>query len=285
MFSPHPKRLGALLTEAARQLDTVTETPRLDAEILLAHALGCSRAQLLARLREDGEAPGFEVLIARRLNYEPIAYIVGEWEFFSMSFLCRAPVLVPRPETEHLVEVALEHLGKTAGPASVLDLCTGTGCAAIAIAKNAPGCRVTATDISPDALTLARENAARHRVRVDFHAGDLFSALPEAAPPFDVIVANPPYVEESDWPGLSPVIRMHEDPRALLAGPDGMEIIRRIVAEASAWLKPGGLLALETGERQSDPVRALFATTGFTHIAARNDLAGIPRIIYGIIPA
>lgn len=285
MTSFTPQTLAKLLTEATRRLDTVTETPRLDAEILLAHALGYTRAQLLARLREIRDVSGFEPLISRRLAYEPIAYILGEWEFFSMSFLCRAPVLVPRPETEHLVEVALEHLVKTTGPPTVLDLCTGTGCVAIAIAKNAPHAQVTATDLSTDALALTRENATRHGVTIDLFQGDLFSALPTETPPFDLIVANPPYVEESDWPGLSPVIRIHEDPRALLAGPDGLDAIRRIITDAPAWLKPGGMLALEISERQSETVRTLFKTAGFTGIATRNDLAGIPRILYGVARA
>jgi release factor glutamine methyltransferase len=285
MKSSTPHTLGNLLAEATRRLEAVTETPRLDTEILLAHALGYTRAQLLARLRETRDVSGFEALIERRLAYEPIAYILGEWEFFSLSFCCRTPVLVPRPETEHLVEVALEYLGKASGQPRVLDLCTGTGCVAISIAHTAPQAHITATDLSTDALALARENAARHGVPLDLFQGDLFSALPPDTPPFDLIVANPPYVEESDWPELSPVIRIHEDPQALLAGPDGLDFIRRIITDAPAWLKPGGLIALETGERQFETVHALFATAGFTNIAARNDLAAIPRIIYGAVPA
>ena len=284
MTSSTSHTLGNLLADTARRLEAVTETPRLDTEILLAHALGCTRAQLLARLRETRDVSGFKTLIERRLAYEPIAYILGEWEFFSLSFWCRTPVLVPRPETEHLVEVALEHLVKTTGPPTVLDLCTGTGCAAIAIAKNAPHAQVTATDLSTDALALTRENATRHGVTIDLFQGDLFSALPTETPPFDLIVANPPYVEENDWPELSPVIRIHEDPRALLAGPDGLDAIRRIITDAPAWLKPGGMLALETGERQSETVMTLYKGAGFGGIATRNDLAGIPRIIHGRRP-
>lgn len=274
------------LADAAQRLMPVTETPRLDAEILLAHAAGMPRRALLARMHEALPAPKFEALLARRLQFEPIAYIVGTWEFFSLEFAVRPPILVPRPETEHLVEMALEYLrghGAADAPPRVLDLCTGAGCVAIAIARNA-SCAMSATDINPDAVALARENAARHKVRLDAFTGDLFDALPEGAPPFDCIVSNPPYVEEDVWPELSPVIRMHEDPLALLAGKDGLAIIRRIIAHAPRFLRPGGLLALEIGENHFQAAAALLRAAAFTDIACRHDLAGIPRIIGGIRP-
>jgi len=275
-----PPALAHRLHLAEQQLASITETPRLDAEILLAHALGLSRAALLARLRDRIPVSGFDDLLARRLNCEPIAYILGVWEFFSIEFRVRPPILVPRPETEHLVEVALEYLNERPGAARVLDLGTGTGCVALAIARNAPRCTVYATDINSAALELARENAKTFEIPLELRHGDLFAALEADTAPFDAIVSNPPYVEEGDWPKLSPVIRRHEDPRALLAGPDGLDVIRRIIAGAPAFLRPGGLLAFEIGERHRDPVGTLLEPAGYHEIGFRNDLSGIPRVAF-----
>jgi release factor glutamine methyltransferase len=283
MNQDETERLSTHVKKAATRLSAMTDTPRLDAELLAAHALGLSRSQLLARLRDVVEVPAcFEGYIQRRLNHEPIAYIVGDWEFFSLVFICRAPMLVPRPETEHLVEAALDFLGSASIPApKVLDLCTGTGCVAIAIGKNATGSRVTATDLNPDAVILAKKNAARHHLDVTFHEGDLFAALPENTPPYDAIVSNPPYVEAGDWDTLSPVIRLHEDPGALLSGPDGLDCVRAIVSGAGTHLVPGGLLALEIGEGQAEAVKELMGLAGFQGIGIRKDLAGIARIVDG----
>lgn len=271
-----------VLAEAVKVLASVTETPRLDAEILLAHSARLSRSQLLTRLRDAIDAPGFDALVERRQNSEPIAYILGEWEFFSLAFFTRPPILVPRPETEHLVEAALDYLKDRATARRVLDIGTGTGCVAVSIAKNARSSCVFATDINADALGLARENAARHGVAIEFRHGDLFGAFTPADDSFDVIVSNPPYVESAEWPHLPPVIRLYEDPRALLAGEDGLHVLRRIIAQASAHLKPGGLLAVEMGENHSERVRALFEDAGFRDIRFRNDLAGIARIAQGV---
>jgi release factor glutamine methyltransferase len=270
-----------LLRDATMRLAACTETPRLDAEYLLAHVLGISRSGLLARLHSEcppeALAP-FEHLLTRRTNFEPIPYILGRWEFFGLDLICRAPMLVPRPETEHLVEVALAHLATTPGP--VLDLCTGTGCVALAIAMHAPGCPVTALDINPEAVGLAQENASLHAADLTVYTGDLFAALPAPAR-FEVITANPPYVEQGAWEGLSPSITRHEDPRALLAGEDGLDCVRRIMQEAPDWLLPGGLLALEIGETQSPAVMELLTAAGFQEVAATNDLTGIERIVHG----
>lgn len=270
--------LGHLLREAATRLAAVSDSSRLDAEILLAHALGLTRAQLLARLRDPGEAPAYEGLLQRRLDHEPIAYILGAWEFYSLGFLCRPPLLVPRPETEHLVETALAHLEIVPGP--VLDFCTGTGCVAISIARNAAGQPIHATDIHPTAIAVAGENARRHGIDLALYQGDLFDALPPDLPPFAAIVSNPPYVEDGAWSTLSPVITRHEDPGALLAGVDGLDCIRRIIAGAPGRLRPGGLLALEMGERQWPAVSGLLAEAGFREIGVVHDLAGIPRIAH-----
>ena len=243
----------------------------------MAHALGIRRSELLARPREVVAAPRFSALLSRRLNHEPVAYILGEWEFFSLNFVCRAPVLVPRPETEHLVEVALEHLaGRTAS--RVLDLCTGTGCVAISIARNLSGAQVEAVDLQPHAVALARENSGLLGAGVTVHHGDLFEALPAGTGPFDVIASNPPYISESEYRELSPVILKHEDPVALLAGSDGLAVVRRIFEEAGRWLAPGGLLAMEIGDTQSEAVMRLGRETGWGEVSMRADLAGHPRI-------
>ena len=273
-FPPNFERLaGAVLA-----LECVTDTPRLDAEILLACALGITRTKLLASLNERADAPGFDGFVERRRASEPIAYILGEWEFYSLGFKVVPPLLVPRPETEHLVEAVLEHMGREC--ARVFDVGTGTGCVAVAIAHAASNCCVTATDINPLALDIAAENARRHDVagRIVFRLGDLFDALECDETPFDIICSNPPYIEEAAWPGLPPVVRCYEDPGALLAGEDGIDVIRRLAAGAQHFLRPGGWLMLEIGMGQYPGVADLLAACGYEAVSFRRDLAGIERI-------
>ncbi len=274
-----------LLAAAAARLESVTETPRLDAEILLAHAMNLSRAQLLAGLREEAAPGNFEELLNRRLDAEPIAYILGEWEFYSLTFEIGPPVLVPRPETEHLVEVALEVIGDR--PAQVLDVGTGSGCVSIAIACSAPNSSVVACDIRTDFLNLAGRNAARHNVadHTTFRKGDLFDALAPGDGPFDVICSNPPYVAEPEWEGLPPTITRYEAPECLLGGPDGLDIVRRLIAQAQDHLVPGGTLALEIGMGQYEQVRQLLKQNAYENLSARQDLAGIDRIAIGKKPS
>lgn len=271
--------LGEKLREATELLNPVTETPRLDAEILMAHALGTRRSKLLAMLGESLETSGFDEMVKRRLASEPIAYITGEWEFFSHDFIVEQPMLVPRPETEHLVEAVTEFNG--AG--RILEIGTGTGCISVSTALVLPECRIVATDINPAALDLAQRNASRHNVsdRIDFRSGSLFKpiAMDET---FDVICSNPPYVEEDDWPDLSPVIRLYEDPGALLAGKDGLDIIRNLIIESMVFLRPGGLLAFEIGMGQYMSVEKLLKNEGYKDVSFINDLAGIERVVIGI---
>jgi release factor glutamine methyltransferase len=278
------KTIADTLSEAAARLATVTDTPRLDAEILLSAALDAGRAGILARLRDEAPPSTFEQLLERRLASEPIAYILGEWEFFSLSFLVRAPVLVPRPETEHLVEAVLDEAWEDSS--RVLEIGAGTGCVAVSIAKNRPKCFVTATDIEEAYIRLAEENARRHGVheRVRFRQGDLFEALDEDEAPFDILCSNPPYVESGEWDGLEAVIRNYEDKRALLAGADGLDIIRRLIAEGKSRLRSGGLLALEIGMGQYEAVRELLEKNDYRECGSRNDLAGISRIITARAP-
>ncbi len=276
--------LGERLETVTRALSEVSESPRTDAEYLLAHALGIARSKLLARLSETTEPAGFDALLKRRLAHEPVAYILGEWEFYSLDLEVGAPILVPRPETEHLVEVVLEFVGDRA--IRILEIGTGTGCVAIAIAKHAPGTLVVATDINPAALQLAQRNAERHDLtkRIEWREGSLYGALCDDDAPFDVICSNPPYVEEVDYPNLSPTIRLHEDRRALVAGPDGLDIVRELIAHAGKHLVPGGLLALEIGLGQYARVRELMTDAGLELPGVRRDLAGIERIGYARRP-
>lgn len=270
------------IARTALLLEAITETPRLEAELLLSYALGVSRAVLLARLHDTVDTSHMEPLLERRLNHEPLAYIFGEWEFFGLPFFVKAPLLVPRPETEHLVEVALKFLARNKGPAKIADLCCGTGCVGIAIVHNSTGLTLYASDIRSDAVKTTQENAARHRTPVNCVQGDLFAPLDSLCRHFDVVVSNPPYVPDDEWAELSPVITKHEDPGALLAGKDGLDVIRRIIPAAYERLRTGGLLALELGESQYQTVAALMEAVGFNNVTATRDLAGIARIIAGI---
>lgn len=270
------------IARMSARLETVSDTPRLDAELLLAHALGMSRAALLARLREPVSTDAVAPLLARRLNYEPLAYIFGEWEFFGLPFWVRPPLLTPRPETEHLVETALTFLKQPQRDRPrVIDICCGTGCVAVTLARHARNAVVYASDIRLDALCLTRENAARHHVSVHCIQADLLTALTDSKPSFDVVVANPPYVPDHEWTLLSPVITRHEAPTALLAGTDGLDVIRRLIPQARRCLRAHGLLALELGEDQYEAAAALMAADGFIEVGFAKDLAGTRRVIHG----
>ncbi len=252
------------------------DAPRLTAELLLAQALGVDRVRLYLDFDKPigpEELSRFRALVKRRGEGEPTAYLVGAREFYGRRFRCDARALVPRPETELLVEVALALLppGGTA-----LDLCTGTGCVGITLALERPGARVVATDLSPEALSLAAENAAALGAALTLREGDLFAPLP-AGSLFDVIAANPPYVPSGELSGLSREVR--REPRlALDGGPDGLGLARRIAAEASRWLVPGGALLLEMHESHLTSLPALLAGSGFTGVEVRRDLAGLPRL-------
>jgi release factor glutamine methyltransferase len=254
------------------------DTAQLDAELLLAHACGVSRATLMAGLTIDADAAGkFRQMIARRAAREPVAYIIGCKEFFSLDFEVTPAVLIPRPETETLVEAALKFLAPRPS-ANVLDIGTGSGAIAIAIAANAPNARIKATDISKESLEVASRNAIRHRyeTRVDFIATDLF---PDDDSRFDLIVSNPPYVAEADLETLQPEIRHYEPRHALVDGADGLVFYRRIAAESRAHLNPDGAVMVEIGAGQAAGVEALFRRAGFSNIDAIRDLARIERII------
>jgi release factor glutamine methyltransferase len=263
------------------------ETPRLDAEVLLAEAIGADRTRLATAPEAEVPPPAarrFGELVRRRLRREPVAYILGRKGFRHLDLAVDRRVLVPRPETELLVELALE-----LRPGTVLDVGTGSGAIALAIAGELPECEVTATDTSPAALEVARANAERLGLagRVRFLDG----TLPEGA--FDLVVANLPYVAEADWPSLQPEVTQWEPGEALLAGPDGLDAYRAFLIECGSYLNriaeqvrpaPSGdqvTVAVEVGEGQADAVGELMREAGLGEIETRRDLAGIERVVVG----
>ncbi len=254
-----------------------------EARILLAHVLKCKKVDLLVRHEEQPEEVDrarFRELIRRRVDGWPVAYLVGEKEFYSLPFEVSPAVLIPRPETETLVLEALRLLKPLKDPA-VLDLCTGSGCVAVAVAHQKKEARVTAADISPDALDVARRNAERNKVagRVTFLQGDLFTPLPAGAA-FDLVASNPPYVTTAEIATLAPDVREHEPHLALDGGPDGLAFYRRIAAGVGPFLKPGGWLVVEIGAAQEAAVRALFEQRPELEPGPTlKDTAGLPRVV------
>lgn len=233
------------------------ESPRLEAQLLLAHALTCKRVEIYTRWDEpvaDDRRGRFRELIKRRLDGCPTMYLVGRREFFALEFEVTPAVLIPRPETELLVAETLKRIKSMTNP-RVLDVGTGSGCIAVAIAHRQKNAQVTAIDISAETLAVARRNAAKHRVadRIRFLEGDLFGPLAPAEK-FDVIMSNPPYVALADWEGLPSHIREHEPRVALEAGPDGFAVLDRLIPGAVDHLAPAGHLLLEIGATQEEGV-------------------------------
>lgn len=250
--------------------------PLREARLLLCHVLGVALAALEAhpeRKVSAQDTASFRALTARRAAGEPIAYLAGQREFYGLDFHVTPAVLIPREETELLVDIACGRPARR-----ILDLGTGSGCLAIAVAKALPQSEVTAVDVSAAALEVARANAARHGVAVRFLQGDWFAPL--AGERFGLILANPPYVAEAD-PHLAQGDVRFEPRSALAAGPEGLDEIRRIVADAPAHLSPGGRLWFEHGYDQAAAVAALLGAAGFTDIEQRRDLAGILRVTGG----
>ena len=265
---------------------------RLEAEHLLAHVLGRSRLDLYLefdRPLDEPELGRLRELLRRRRERVPCQYLIGETEFYGLPLAVDARVLIPRPETEHLVEAALARLKgiETPGTPLVYDVGTGSGCIAIAIAHEEPRCRVIASDASAAALEVARANAERNGVadRVTFVEGALFEPHAQAAAETagaDVIVSNPPYVSRGEWDELPDEIRLHEPREALDGGPDGLAVIRELVAASPGHLKRGGWLLVEVGYAQADDVKALMAHTGaLDEITTVCDYGGIERVVIG----
>ena len=272
--------LRNLVSEGAIRLSAGPhpDRARQDAEALFLHVLGKNKAWLFAHSDEQlaaSEASRYAELLERRYRGEPIQYIVGEAEFYGLPFRVTPDVLIPRPETEHLVEKALEVAASFPAP-RIVDVGTGSGCIAVALAHHLPQARITAIDLSAPALAIAEENAKRNGVALRFLEGDLLT--PVAGEHFDLIVSNPPYVPLADRASLAVEVRDHEPALALFAGPDGLEICRRLIPSAFAALVPGGFLLLEIGHGQSQAIAALLAAAGFGQIEFLPDLQSIPRV-------
>jgi release factor glutamine methyltransferase len=272
-------RVGDALDAAVARLAAAgVPEPRADAEVLLAHALDTTRAGVVARAR-DALSPaveaGFAAHVARRAAREPVQYVVGEREFWSLPFAVDGRVLVPRPETELVVETALRvapHARR------VVDVGTGSGAIAAVLARELPAARVWASDVNPDALAVARANLARHAPGVALVRGDLLAPFRAAA--FDLVVSNPPYVGEDEVATLPPEVRDHEPRVALVAGRDGLAAIAALVAEAPRVLAPGGRLVVEMGAGQADNVRRLVeGTRQYGQVEVVRDHAGIDRVL------
>ncbi|HZN02232.1 MAG TPA: peptide chain release factor N(5)-glutamine methyltransferase [Candidatus Polarisedimenticolia bacterium] len=264
------------------------DAPERDAEVLLAHVLGIDRGALHARPDRPMEGDAvrrYRELVRRRAAREPIQHLTGQQEFWSLPFRVTPDVLIPRPETEGILEALLERaLPVEPGRPRLLDLGTGSGCLAIAAARALPGARVTAVDDSEAALEVARSNAEALGVsdRVAFALGDLYAALPSGTSdgPFDAILSNPPYVAVADLDGLAPEVRDHEPRRALTPGADALAVHRRILQGAPRVLAAGGWLLVEIGAGQEAAVRALYATQEAIRLEEiRPDLAGLPRVV------
>jgi release factor glutamine methyltransferase len=270
---------GEALETARARLAATSKNPRRDADLLLAHVLGCDQTALLThpeRILSAAESVQFKRLVERRLDTEPMQYLTGEQEFFGLRFEVSPAVLIPRPETEHLVEAVLERFER--GEAvRIVDVGTGSGAIAVALAHAMPHSRVTAVDLFPAALEVARRNAQRHGVidRLTLLPSDLLAAVKSEG--FDAVVANPPYIAAGEV--LEPQVANYEPHSALYAGPTGLEVYDRLIPQAARVLKTGGWLMLEIGYGQSPALRNLMhGWAGFTLV---NDLQGIPRVALG----
>ena len=291
MADVRPAAEASEVWTVARILDWTTpflkqhgsDTPRLDAQILLAHVRKCSRIQLYTNFDSpltESERGQMRDLVKRRSQSEPVAYLVGHREFFGLEFRVTKDVLIPRPDTETLVLEALQR-AKTFPAPRILDLCTGSGCVAVSLAVNVPTANCVATDISPAAIQIARENSQTHKAteRIEFVQGDLFGAVPPGRQ-FDLIVSNPPYVPEGEIAALDADVRNHEPLLALQAGLDGMRFLTRIVDHAAEHLVAGGWLLLETGIEQAPlTAQALETRSEFTGTKIVKDLGGRPRVV------
>lgn len=283
------KSFGALTVSQAlrgailRLRQACPATPNLDAEVLLAFCMEKERTSFIIHPEmpvSHREQECFEKLLDRRCSGEPVAYLTGKKEFWSLPFKVDRRVLIPRPETEVLVEEALKHISPRCPGGencSVLEIGTGSGAIIIALARELPCAKLTATDISGAALEVARENAASNGVaeRIDFKEGSFFG--PVAGSLFDIIISNPPYVSEEEYESLERGVREFEPVEALVAGPDGTECLERIIAGAGPFLKRGGVLLLELGCLQEQKIEEIFSKEGYKLIAFRKDYAGLTR--------
>lgn len=281
--------IARVLAWAAEDLGRrgLTDSPRLDAELLLGHALGADRVRLIVdaqRPLTQDELGRFRGMLIRRRKAEPVAYILGRREFYGLDFFVDPNVLIPRPATETLVEVALSRTRGRSLHGRALDVCTGSGCVAICFARERPTWQVIGSDISEGALGVARKNAQRLGAiwGVSFRASDLFAAFDSER--FDLITANPPYIPRGEIASLAPDIRAHEPRAALEAGEDGLLVLRRLIEDAPRFLEPGGVLALEVMAGQAPAVEEAMRARGFVELARERDYGGIERVVSGTLP-
>ena len=268
-----------LATQTLATSDHLHPNAHRDAELLLLHTLQIPRTTLLAHPTRElsaAEESLYESLLQRRLHNEPIQYITGQQEFYGLPFKVTPAVLIPRPETEHLVEAVLQRLPQNQ-PLRIVDIGTGSGAIAIALAVHLPQAHITALDLSTEALAIASTNAQTNNVanRITFLQSDLLSAIANEGP-YDAIVSNPPYIPQTDHPTLHPEVRDHEPHTALFAGDEGLDIYRRLIPQAHTLLKPNGLIALEIGHGQRDALAALLY--GWHNVNFVDDLQHIPRV-------
>jgi release factor glutamine methyltransferase len=289
--SPSPEAAPARWTvlevirwTVARFTERALATPRLDAELLVAHALGLPRVQLYVQFDRPlgaDELAAIRALIKRRQAGESVAYLVGKKEFWGIDFAVDARVLVPRPDTETLIEEARDRLGATpAESIRIGDVGTGSGAIALTLAKLFPAAAVFASDVSPAALEVARANAERLALAVTFLEGDLAAPLAAQAP-FSLLCANLPYIPSGEMATLPPEVKS-EPALALDGGPDGLALVRRLSADAPGLLAPGGALVLEIGDGQAAATAELVRAAGFADVQTRRDLAGVERVVSGM---
>lgn len=265
------------------------DSPRLSAEMLLAYTLNIKRIDLYVQFEkpvDEARLAPLRELVKRCSLHEPLAYLIGKTEFYSMEFAITKDCLIPRPETEMLVQRAIEFLRLREGGQSVLDLCTGSGCVAVAVAKNHPAADIVATDISEAALSVAARNVEKHKLtdRVKLICGDLFAPIIAGLDTqFDLIMANPPYVSTAEYEKLDKNVKDYEPRIALLAGPDGLDVYKRIAAEVDRFLKPGAALMMEAGYRQAGTIRKLLESTGiFSRMTVDKDFNNNDRLVVAV---
>ena len=279
-------KLAQLLSSATHRLTAAgRDEARLKAELLVAHVVGRSRMELLAQPGQNlssAQVARLETLAARVAAGEPLQYVLGEAWFWGRRFVCDGRALIPRPETEELVQRVLDDASLWASPqAVVVDVGTGTGCIALTLAAERLRARVTGVDVSPDALALARENEALLGLsgRVVWQTGDLLAGWPAAS--VDLVVSNPPYIAGAVIETLAEEVRRHEPRLALDGGPDGLACIRRLAAQAVLALRPGGRLWMEIGDEQGEATRCILAGAGFDSVQLHRDLSGHDRLVEG----
>ncbi len=260
------------------------DSPRLLAEMLLSHVIGCDRLRLYMeadRPASEEERTRLRSLVARALRHEPVQYLVGEAWFFSLPFHVDPRVLIPRPSTETIAEAVGQSMRGVDGPIQIADVCTGSGCLAVALAKHVASSSIVATDISEDALEVARKNAARHGVaeRIEFRQGNLLEPL-ETERALHCLVANPPYIPDHEWESVEPNVRDHEPPLALRAGPDWLDLLIPLLRGASRHLRPGGILLLEIASCNAQRMLELArAQDELCDAAVLDDFEGLARVL------